>query len=96
MRDGTDQKFEQKDKSSSLEESELRLRHQAQELGKLGMLLGARENAALYIAGLVLIAAISLLGLVIIVDENLRPDVVTTVSAVAIAAMGFIGGLKMK
>ena len=42
--------------------AEARLRFEEQRLGKLGQLFGARENAALYVVGLVLMLVLGLLG----------------------------------
>lgn len=77
-------------------DTDLTLKQKAQELGKIGVILGARENAALYIAGLFLLTIVALLGLVMIFDPSLRPDVVATLSTVAAAALGYIGGLIKK
>jgi len=81
---------------SSTEDLEFKLKHKAQEIGKVGAVLGARENAALYIAGIFLLATVGILGLVMIFDPALRPDVVATLSTVVAAALGYIGGLTKK
>jgi hypothetical protein len=82
-----------KEKSQS---AEYKLKHEAQGLGKIGILLGSRENAAVYIASLVLIAAIFLLGAVMVFDASLRSDIVAMISTLAAASLGYIGGLIKK
>ena len=77
-------------------EAEAELRLQAQKLGKVGALFGTPDNAVLYIAGSVLIIVLSLLGALMFVDENLRPDIATTIGAIGLAALGYLGGLLKK
>ncbi len=80
-------------RSHSNSQGDLKLKQEAQKLGVIGTILGAGENAALYIAGTVLIIALLMLGVVMLVDENLRPEIVKTIGTIGIAAFGYIGGI---
>ena len=81
---------------SSSHQADIRFKHQAQKLGKLGVLFGTPENAVLYIAGSVIIIVLCLLGAVMFVDENLRPDIATTIGGIGLAALGYLGGRLKK
>ena len=76
------------------QEHELNLR--GQELGKVGVWFGSRENAALYFAGAVVLLALVVASIVGIAEPTLRPDLMKLLAAVAMAALGFVGGLLTK
>jgi hypothetical protein len=76
--------------------AEARLRFEEQRLGKLGQLFGARENAALYVVGLVLMLVLGLLGGLMFIDENLRSDLSKVIGGFGIMALVFICKIKSK
>lgn len=68
----------------------------SQELGKIGKWFGSRENAALYIAGAVVILGFMFGLIVILIKGDMVGDVFKFVAAASMAALGFIGGLLAK
>lgn len=86
----------QREKRSPKSETEFYLRKESQRIGLVGILFGERENAALYIVSGILLISIFFLGAVMFIDENLRPDIVTTIGAIGVAVLGYIGGLLKK
>ncbi|MBC8338845.1 MAG: hypothetical protein H8E39_09170 [Alphaproteobacteria bacterium] len=79
-----------------LVEHDPQLQYEAQKLGRLGLVFGTRENAAIYITGGIIILVLTLLGTLMFFDETLRSDLATAIGAIGIAAMGYIGGLIKK
>ncbi len=72
------------------------LQQEAQNMGMIGVFLGSRENAVLYIASAILILILCLLGTLMLVDQNVRPDVLNILGAIGVATIGYIGGLISK
>lgn len=72
------------------------LKHASQHIGIVGNLLGARENAVLYLAALMIFMILILLGILMILDESLRPEILKIFGSVCLAAVGYIGGLMSK
>ena len=75
---------------------EFQLKQQAQKLGLIGTILGARENAVLYIAGVILVIVLLMLGALMFFDEGMRADLATTIGAIGVATLGYIGLLLKK
>ena len=76
------------------QEHELNLR--GQELGKIGVWFGSRENAALYFAVMVIFLTLMGAGILGVAEPTLRPDLMKLFTVVAVAALGFVGGLLTK
>ena len=78
--------------STQLTESDLK--HHSQELGKLGILFGSKENAPVYLAGI--LAILSLIGCIFVgvyaSDTPTKGDLIKPLAAIVIAALSFIGG----
>jgi len=72
------------------------LDHGAQKIGLIGVFLGSRENAVLYLASAILVLVLCLLGTLMFIDQNLRPDVLKILGAIGVATIGYIGGLVSK
>ena len=74
-------------------DAEVQLRREAQNMGKIGVWFGSRENAALYLCAFM--ALIAMLGLVVLAFRSgtAETKLLETFFAVVMAALGFIGGL---
>ena len=66
------------------------------ELGLIGGIFGSRENAALYVASLVVLIALLFLGTLMFLDDNARPDLIKIIGGLGIGALGYIGGLMSR
>ncbi|MBL6957812.1 MAG: hypothetical protein ISR52_02440 [Rhodospirillales bacterium] len=77
-------------------DAEIQLQQEAQKLGIIGSLFGARENAALYLAGLIHLIVLIMLGTLMFIDETLRSDITTAIAGIGLTSLGFIGGLLSK
>ncbi len=77
-------------------ETDIQLRLEAQKLGMVGALLGARENAALYVASAIIVLVLLLLGTLIFFGETVQSDLVMAIGAIGITVSRYIGGLLKK
>lgn len=75
---------------------EFQLKQQAQKLGLIGTILGTRENAVLYVAGVILVIVLLMLGALMFFDEGMRADLAATIGAIGVATLGYIGLLLKK
>lgn len=69
----------------------------ARERGAMGRLLGSRENAPVYIAGvLAFLCVVAIIGLVYVPGEasELRGDVVKALAGIGLAALGYLFGSR--
>jgi hypothetical protein len=73
--------------------AEMRIRREAQNMGRIGVWFGSRHNAALYFAGTLMLLAMILLAFFAWLEPPMRPDIVKVFAGVLAAALGFIGGL---
>jgi hypothetical protein len=71
---------------------EVQLRREAQDMGRVGLWLGSRDNAAMYFAALIALIVSVFLGVLAVVDISIRGDIVKLFAGIAVAAMGFLGG----
>ena len=74
---------------------EIRETHKEREqrYGMIGGFFGSPSNAALYIVSFIMILCVGVLDAVALIDGAYRPGLVNLLGALAIAAMGYIGGL---
>ncbi|PTE10151.1 hypothetical protein [Mesorhizobium helmanticense] len=73
--------------------TETDLKHHSQELGYFGSLFGSKENAPVYIAGLIaVIALFGAIGVGIWGPTPERAEYVKMLGGIVIAALSFIGG----
>ena len=72
------------------------LKKETQIIGLVGIIFGNRENAALYLTCSVLVICLFFLSVIMIIDDDLRSEITTTVGAIGVAVLGFIGGLLKK
>ena len=69
---------------------------EAQRIGKLGLLFGSPQNAALYIASIVLVLVVLMLGAAMLLDNSIRLDLASSIAGIGLASLGYIGGLLSK
>ena len=93
MGDGmTDQRVKDENAEMHRVRGQIELQKDAQQLGKIGLWLGNRENAAPYIAAFfVLVCLLVLVGFAAI-EPQARERVLEVFAAVVIAGVGFIAG----
>jgi hypothetical protein len=62
------------------------------EMGKIGQLLGSRENAVIYLAAFVIMISVIAGAVLAYVEASLRPDMAKACAAIAISALGYMFG----
>ncbi len=62
------------------------------DMGKIGVYFGSRENAIIYLAALVIVAAVLGASAIAIAEPSLRPDVLKALAALALSALGYMFG----
>lgn len=67
------------------------LTHHKQELGWMGSILGSRENAPYYIAGIAIVASLIMLGIVITLQPQ-NGSAMTLLGAIITGALGYVFG----
>jgi hypothetical protein len=62
------------------------------DMGKLGILFGARETAVIYLTWIIIMLAMIGGTIIAILDPSLRSDMAKALAAIAIAALGYMAG----
>jgi len=62
------------------------------DIGKIGIWFGSRENAAVYLAALVILFVTIIAGVISIFEPSVRADMVKALIAIALSAAGFMFG----
>ncbi len=85
-----------RESSEPTDQCDANFKMEAQKIGKLGLLFGTPQNAALYIASIVLILVVLMLGGAMLLDKNIRLDLASSIAGIGLASLGYIGGLLSK
>jgi hypothetical protein len=72
--------------------NEAKLQAKQADMGKLGLIFGSRDNAAVYLAGIVIIVAVLGSTLLAFIEPLLRQDLGKALIALALMAAGYIFG----
>jgi hypothetical protein len=73
--------------------TEADLKHQSQELGRVGSIFGSKDQAPIYFAGLLMvIASVGFCIVAICPTTPEKGDALKTLGAIVIAALTFLGG----
>jgi hypothetical protein len=68
------------------------VRSKAMDLGKIGVWLGSRENASIYLAAITILFSGSAAVGFAVVDPTIRPDIAKSLLGIAILAAGYMFG----
>lgn len=77
---------------TTVNRQELRLKENAQNMGKIGVWLGSRENAAVHIAGFITVLLIVIAGLIGAFGGEDRLEMVKLFGSFSLAAIGYLFG----